>query len=64
MKHLGSKGTPILRMEPTTLVLDELHLLRIGDVLLRNVILQANSLGHMVHMMEGRQSDDNGGQTK
>ena len=58
-KHLGSKGRPILQTEPTTLVLDELHLLlRIGDVLLRNVILQANSLDHRVHMTEGRQSDD------
>ena len=58
-RHLGSKGTPILQTEPSNLVLDELHLLlRIGDVLLRNVILQANSLDHRVYMTEGRQSDD------
>ena len=44
-KHLGSKHTPILQMEPTDIIIDELHLLlRIGDVLLRNVILQADNL--------------------
>ena len=58
-KHLGSKEKPILQTEPSNLVIDELHLLlRIGDVLLRNVILQANSLDHMVYMKEGRRSDD------
>lgn len=57
-KHLGSKERPILQTEPSNLVIDELHpLLRIGDVLLRNVNLQANSLDHMVYMKEGRRSD-------
>ena len=44
-KHLGSKHTPILQMEPANIIIDELHLLlRIDDVLLRNVILQADNL--------------------
>jgi hypothetical protein len=35
-------------------VLDELHLsLRIGDVLLRNVILQADDLDYQPYMAEG-----------
>ena len=42
----------------SNLVIDELYLLRIGDVLLRNVILQANSLDHMVYIKEGRRSDN------
>ena len=58
-KHLGSKNLPILKMEPTSIILDELHLLlRIGDVLLRNVILQADSLDHRVYMAEGRQTNN------
>ena len=49
-KHLGSKHTPILQMEPTDIIIDELHLLlRIGDVLLRNVILQADNLDRRKH---------------
>ena len=44
-KHLGSKSRPILKVEPTQIILDELHLLLwIGDVLLRNVILQVDSI--------------------
>ena len=58
-RHLGSKNPPILSLEPSSLVLDELHLLlRIGDVLLRNVILQADSLDHQVYMREGRRSEN------
>ena len=58
-RHLGNKNPPILSLEPSSLVLDELHLLlRIGDVLLRNVILQADSLDHQVYMREGRQSEN------
>ena len=54
-RHLGSKNPPLLPLEPTSLVLDELHLLlRTGDVLLRNVILQADSLDHKAYMATGR----------
>ena len=57
-KHLGSKHTPILCIHPNNIVLDELHLLlRIEDVLLRNLILQASNLDHCFHMREGRQVD-------
>ena len=57
-KILGSKHTPILCIDPNKIVLDELHLLlRIGDVLLRNVILQVSNLDHCFHMKEGRQVD-------
>ena len=53
-RHLGSKNTPLLPLEPTCFVLDELHLfLRISDVLLRNVILQADHLDQQVYMAEG-----------
>ena len=46
-KHLGSHHLPLLNLEPTQVVLDELHLLlRIGDVLIRNVILYADQLDH------------------
>ena len=58
-RHLGSKNTPIPPLEPSSLVLGELHLLlRVGDVLLRNVILQADSLDHQVYMAEGRRTDN------
>ena len=43
----------------TSLVLDELHLLLwIGDVLLRNLILHADSLDHKTYMASGRQTDN------
>ena len=46
-KHLCSHHLPLLNLEPTQVVLDELHLLlRIGDVLIRNVILYADQLDH------------------
>lgn len=38
-KHFGSKFAPLLDIEPCNIIPDELHLLlRIGDVLLRNII--------------------------
>ena len=59
-RHLGSKNPPMLPLEPTSLVLDELHLLlRIGDILLRNLILQADSLDHKAYMATGRRTDSN-----
>ena len=58
-KRLGSKHPPILQIEPTNVIIDELHLLlRIGDVLLRNVILQADSLDNRVYHHEGRRTDN------
>jgi hypothetical protein len=58
-RHLGSKNPPILPLEPTSLVLDELHLLlRIGDVLLRNLILHADSLDQETYMASGRRTDN------
>ena len=59
-KHLGSKNAPLLPLEPSRFVLDELHLLlRIGDVLLRNVILQADHLDQKAHVTHGKRSDNN-----
>jgi len=44
-KRKGCKHPPLLDLEPQQLIIDELHLLlRVGDVLLRNVILQAHAL--------------------
>ena len=58
-RHLGSKNPPILPLEPTSLVLDELHLLlRIGDVLLRNLILHADSLDQETYMASERRTDN------
>ena len=52
-KHLGSKHVPILEMEPSKIIIDELHLLlRIGDILLRNVILHADSLDQRAAMIQ------------
>ena len=46
-KHLGCIHPPLLKVELGHLVLDELHLmLRIGDVLFRNLILYADSRDH------------------
>ena len=57
-RHLGSKHPPILPMEPSNLVLDKLHLLlRIGDILLRNVIPQADSLEQRAYMTQGVRSN-------
>ena len=44
-KHLGSKYPPLLEIEPSQYVLDELHLLlRVADVLLCNLIHLADQL--------------------
>jgi hypothetical protein len=57
-KHLGSKNPPILPLEPASLILDELHLLlRIGDVLIRNLILQADTIDHVARMAGGRETE-------
>ena len=46
-KHLGCVRQPLFDIALDRIVLDELHLLlRIGDVLLRNLILQVYSMGH------------------
>ena len=46
-KHKGCICTPLVNIEPNSVVLDELHLmLRIGDVLIRNLILFAHSQDH------------------
>jgi hypothetical protein len=50
-KHLSSKFVPNLQIEPNNIVIDEL-LLRIGDVLLSNVILQADSLDKSAGMQQ------------
>ena len=58
-KHLGSKHAPLIPLEPSSIVVDELHLLlRIGDVLLRNAILHADSLDHQAHREQGRRIDN------
>ena len=58
-KHLGSKNPPILKVEPTQVILDELHLLlRIGDVLLRKVILQADSIDQRQNMHRGGHTEN------
>ena len=41
--HLGCVRSPLFNIELQNIVLDELHLLRIGDVLIRNLILHADS---------------------
>ena len=46
-KHLESINAPLLELEPSQYVLDELHiLLRVADVLMRNLILLADHLDH------------------
>ena len=45
--HLGCIRPPLFEIELENIVLDELHLLlRIGDVLIRNLILYADSCDH------------------
>ena len=45
-KRLGSQHAPILNLEPECAVIDELHLLlRIGDVLIRNLVLELVEAG-------------------
>jgi len=46
-KHKCYIHPPLLNVEPSAIILDELHLmLRIGDVLIRNLILYAHSRDH------------------
>ena len=53
--HLSSINAPILPLCPTDLVLDELHaLLRISDVLLRNLILLVDTMEQRARMRAGR----------
>lgn len=52
--HLGSINPPILPIRPTDLVLDELHaLLRISDVLLRNLIFLVDTMEHRARLRTG-----------
>ena len=54
-KHLGSKYPPLIQLEPSQYVLDELHLLlRVVDVLLRNVINLADHIDQTTAMRHGR----------
>ena len=49
-KHLGCIHPPLLNTEVDSIMVDELHLmLRVGDVLLRNLILYADSRDHASH---------------
>ena len=58
-KHLGCVCRPLFDIPLDRIVLDELHLLlRIGDVLLRNLILQVDSMGH--RRKEHDREDSNG----
>ena len=63
-KHLGSLHPPLLHVEPSQIVVDELQLLlRIGDILIRNLILEADSQAHRQREHEDRQRG-NGMQVK
>ena len=54
-KHLGSKNPPLLQLEPSQYVLDELHLLlRVSDVLVRNLIHLADHMDQRSRLTEGR----------
>ena len=53
-KHLGSKHHPLLELEPSQYVVDELHLLlRVADILLRNIIHFADHLDQTNHLIRG-----------
>ena len=57
-KHLGCVRQPLFDIPLDRIVLDELHLLlRIGDVLLRNLILQVDSMGHRRKEHNGQDSN-------
>ena len=50
-KHLGSKHPPLVQTEPKNIILYELHLLlSVADILLRNIILQVDSLDRRSRM--------------
>ena len=45
-QRLGSQHSPVLKIEPDNIVIDELHLLlRIGDVLIRNIVFELVQTG-------------------
>ena len=53
-KHLGSKNPPLLNLEPSKYVVDELHLLlRVSDILLRNLIHLADHLQQQTQQRRG-----------
>ena len=53
-KHLGSKYMPLLNFEPSKYILGELHiLLRIADVLMRNLIHAADHLDQKKQLRQG-----------
>ena len=53
-KHLGSQNPPLLDLEPSQIVADELHLLlRIGDVLFNNLILYMDQQDHRQRERQG-----------
>ena len=57
-KHLGCVRQPLFDIPLERIVLDELHLLlRIGDVQLRNLILQVDSMGHRRKEHNGQDSN-------
>jgi len=54
-KHLGCIHPPLLNIELDNIVVDELHLmLRVGDVLLRNLILYADSRDLLAENIKGK----------
>ena len=54
-KYLGSKHPPLIELEPSKYVLDELHLLlRVSDILFRNLIYLADHLDQTKQLREGR----------
>ena len=57
-KHLGCIHPPLLNIELDHVVVDELHLmLRVGDVLLRNLILYADSRDHACREHQGEDAN-------
>ena len=58
-KHLGCIHPPLLNIELDSIVVDELHLmLRVGDVLLRNLILYADSRDHASREHRGEEANN------
>ena len=58
IKHLGCVRQPLFDIPLDRIVYDELHLLlRIGDVLLRNLILQVYSMRHRRKEHDGQDSN-------
>ena len=57
-KHLGCIHPPLLNIELDNIVVDELHLmLRVGDVLLRNLILYTDSRDHASREHQGEDTN-------